>query len=103
MLIIDTVSYNHYIKVGNEEIYIQLDEKLSEEQLLKHIAKCLVGFDIDRQNKELLFYRGTDRSGIMAFWFSFPAQETTLTMNSNNNELSNEFYRIYNLWKAQQQ
>ena len=103
MLIINTVSYNHYIKVRNEGICIQLDEKLSEEQLLKYITKCLVGFDIDKQNKELLFYRGTNRSGIMSFWFSFPAQETTLTLNSGNNELTNEFNRIYNLWKAQQQ
>jgi hypothetical protein len=103
MLVADCTFYNHYVKIGNDDICIQLDEKLSEEQLLKYITKCLVGFDIDKQNKELLFYRGTNRSGIMAFWFSFPAQETTLTMDSNNNELSNEFYRIYNLWKAQQQ
>ena len=102
MLVADCTFYNHYIKIGNDEICIQLDEKLSEEQLLKYIAKCLVGFDIDRQNKELLFYRDTNRSGIMAFWFSFPVQETTLTINSNSKELVDEFNRIYNSWKAQQ-
>ena len=36
----------------------------------------------------------------MQFWFSFPAQETVLTMNSGGKELANEFSRIYNLWKT---
>ena len=64
MVVVDNISYTHYITIGNDNICIQLDENLSEEQLLKYIAKCLVDFDIDRQNKELLFYRGTNRSTI---------------------------------------
>ena len=100
MVIKDYTLYNHYIKIGNDDICIQLDVKLSEEQLLKHIAKCIVGFDIDKQNNELLFYKNTNRPGIMKFWFSFPAQETTLTMNSGGKELANEFSRIYNLWRT---
>lgn len=94
--------YNHCIKIGNNKICIQLSEKLSEEQLLSYIANWLVGFDIDKENNELLFYKGNKRAGIMTIWFSFPAQETTLTMNSSREEIANEFNRIYNLWKVHQ-